>query len=157
PVHEYGHAVMCEMLMRQGLDAFEFAWTDLIIATRNQTPDNQASILAEAWADFITAQVLGGTNYFATTDSKPSKSVNYCPAGGECLEENFVQGSTFETQVRRVASLLEDAFDGHPAGDGPNDASHWTVAAKPFSQNGAYDSDDGDEVVALAGADLETL
>lgn len=156
-VHEYGHAMMCELMMRQGLDAFEIAWTDVIIGTASQAADNQASYLAEGWADFVTAQVVGGTNYFAATGAVDSESVNYCPAGTSCLEENFVEGDTFRVQVRRVASLLQDAFDGHGADLGPNDASHWQTAPEPFVHHGASDSDFGDEAIALAGGGLLKL
>ncbi len=156
PVHEYGHTVMCEMLLRQGLDAFEITWTDVIIATSSQTADNQASYLNEAFADFITAQVLGGTNYFSTVNAIASESVNYCPAGGSCVENNFKSRSDFKSQVARIVSTLHDAFDGHAAGAGPNDASHW-LPSLPFAHAFAIDSDANDEVVALAGSDLRAL
>jgi|GEM_PF-5519501 len=157
PVHEYAHTVMCEMMLRQGFDAFQIAWTDVIISTSSQSVDSEASYLNEAFADFLTAQVLGGANYFAPVGSSPSEDVNYCAAGALCLEENALQGSDFRGQVRRIATLLHDAFDGHGGADAtPNDASHWNTGT-PFAHQGGDDSDRGDETVALAGGDLEAL
>jgi hypothetical protein len=159
PVHEYGHAVMCEMLSRQGPDAFQIAWTDIIFATRDQSAGSEASYLNEAWADFIAEQVVGGSNYFAPGgDSVPSLHMNYCEAGESCYDSNFSGSSTFEDQVARVVSTLHDAFDGHAQGAGPNDGSHWTgPATGPLAHVGAADSDRGDEAVALSGARFETL
>jgi hypothetical protein len=154
-VHEYGHAVMCDMLLDQGIDAFEIAWTQVIKQSNSQGADDEASYVNEAFADFFTAQVLGGTNYFTTPGATASESVNYCDAGAECLDKNFVAGSgaDFRTQVSRVASLLQDAFDGGTAADALNDASHWATGT-PFTSAIANDSDRGDEVVALGGHDL---
>jgi hypothetical protein len=166
-VHEYGHAVMCDMLLKQGLDAFEFAWTDVIRQSASQGAGDQASYLNEAFADFLTAQILGGTNYFPTTSSVESESVNYCPAGGSCLERNYDASDTsglssdaakaaFQAQVRRVAATLQDAFDGQAGTDAPNDASHWQVSA-PYAQLTAHDSDQSDEAVVLSGRDVRDL
>lgn len=151
PVHEYGHAVMCEMLLRQGIDAFEMAWTDIIIATSDQSAGSQASYLNEAWADFLTEQVVGGTNYFAATSSILESDINYCPAGLSCFDENFSGTSDFSAQVARIVSILHDAFDGNPQGLGANDGSHWSrpVSTDPFVYTGVADSDRGDEAVRL--------
>jgi hypothetical protein len=155
PVHEYGHAVMCDMLLDQGIDAFEIAWTQVIKQSASQGADDEASYINEAFADFFTGQVLGGTNYFSTTGSTKSESVNYCNAGSSCLDENYTSpsGADFRTHVRRVASLFQDAFDGQAGAATTNDASHWATGA-PFTSSNAYDSDLGDEAVVLGGHDL---
>jgi len=160
PVHEYGHAVMCEMLLRQGLDTFELAWTDVIQASNDQSAGSEASYLNEAFADFLTEQIVGGTNYFAAaSDVYSNNGINYCIAGGRCYDENFSGRSSFRDQVARVTSILHDAFDGHPQGHGPNDGSHWTEPRGSFrlSHLGAVDSDLADETVRLFGGRLETL
>ncbi|MBM4244302.1 MAG: hypothetical protein FJ148_10870 [Deltaproteobacteria bacterium] len=158
PVHEYGHVVMCEMLQRQGFDAFQMAWTDVIFASGDQSAGSQASYLNEAFADFFTAQVVGGTNYFAPSDAVASKEVNYCKAGAACFDENFSGKSDFEQQVARITSILHDAFDGNPQGLGPNDASHWTrPAGGVLTHVAARDSDLNDETVRLPGAALLDL
>ncbi|HZR80719.1 MAG TPA: hypothetical protein VFD92_06460 [Candidatus Binatia bacterium] len=159
PVHEYGHAVMCEMLAKQGLDAFEMAWTDVIISTASQAPDSQASYLNEAFADFLTEQIVGGTNYFSPSASFDSMDVHYCPAGATCFDENFGSEATFSDQVARIASILHDAFDGNPQGLGPNDGSDWQQLASgaPLTYVGSADSDLKDEGVRLPGTDLITL
>ncbi len=156
PVHEYGHVVMCELLQRQGIDAFLMAWTDVIIASSDQSAGSQASYLNEAFADFLTAQVVGGTNYFEATGAVRSEEVSYCPAGKSCFDENFGDTSSFKGQVARIVSILHDAFDGNPQGLGPNDGSHWT-SASPFTHVALKDSDLADESVRLPGSALEEL
>jgi hypothetical protein len=158
-VHEYGHAAMCELIADQGFGTFLLAWGEVMVGTLSgQGVLCEECILAEAFADFFTAQVVGGTNYFATDDVVSSGNVHYCLAGSRCLEDNFNGFGSFSVEVAQVASILQDAFDGH-AGPGPNDASHWTQAATdaPLTQLGALDSDRADEVVALGGTDLEAL
>jgi hypothetical protein len=167
-VHEYGHAVMCELLQKQGPEAFQIAWTQVILQSATQGAGDSASYLNEAFADFLTAQVLGGTNYFTTPGSVRSESVEYCPAGGSCLERNYDASDTsglsrdadeaaFQAQVRRVATLLQDAFDGQSGTGAPNDASHWQTSGTPYAHAGAHDSDQADEGVALGGRDLDDL
>jgi len=159
PVHEYGHVVMCEMLLNQGIDAFEMAWTDVILATSDQSAGSEASYLNEAWADFLTEQVLGGTNYFAPNSALVSMGINYCPAASTCYDQNFSDQSTFKGQVARVVATLHDAFDGNPQGVGANDGSHWAQSGTgtPFTYVGQNDSDSGDEAVRLPGTALATL
>ena len=158
PVHEYGHVVMCEMLQRQGPDAFQMAWTDVILATSDQSAGNQASYINEAWADFLTAQVVGGTNYFSASAVASSENVNYCTAGAGCFDENFSGTSSFSEQVARIVSILHDAFDGNPQGIGANDGSHWSKAAgSPFVHVAAKDSDLADEGVRLPGSAISEL
>jgi hypothetical protein len=157
-VHEYGHAAMCELIAAQGFGTFLLAWGEVMLGTLTSQEFCESCVFAEAFADFFTAQVVGGTNYFSTDDVVSSANVHYCLAGSRCLEENFTGFGSFGVDVAHVASILHDAFDGH-AGPGPNDASHWTRAATgdPLTFLGAADSDRADEVVALFGTDLETL
>jgi hypothetical protein len=157
-VHEYAHTAMCNLLSRQGFDAFQFAWTDVILATSDQSAGSEASYINEAFADFISSQVVGGTNYFAPSGSLLAGHMNYCEAGLDCVETNFRDASSFRGQVARVVSLLHDAFDGHAHGAGPNDGSHWTpVTDAPFAHVGAADSDNVDETAQLPGTRLLTL
>ena len=173
PVHEYGHAIMCQMLLDRGYPTFDLAWTDIIVATSHQSAGNEATYINEAFADFIAAQVVGGTNYFPTADSRlaTGKEMSYCNAATtdtspHCLEKNYTAGdltgglssdagqAAFQAQVRRVASILQDAFDGHL---GPNDASAWDTYSTPFVSNVADDSDAQDEAIELDGPDLVHL
>jgi hypothetical protein len=128
--HEYGHAAMCSLL---GAGHVQTAWTQVILQSATHAPNDEASYIAEAFADFITAQVAGGTNYFAVPDSRESLGVNYADRDGDGLEHNYtdadLSGSLkpeYHAKVRRVAALLHDAFDGHNgAATQPNDAQHW--------------------------------
>jgi hypothetical protein len=158
-VHEYGHAVMCSLLARQGFFTLQTAWTDLIFASASVEADNETRYVAEGFADFLAAQVGGGTNYFvpsfplaagvscntAATDPhwRWSENVHYCVAT-PCLEgdsgDNYHEdhrhcmdsvAPAFQAQVRRVASLLHDAFDGHTGPTAMNTGIHW----EPSSSN----------------------
>jgi hypothetical protein len=165
PVHEYGHAVMCDMLLDQGPDAFMIAWTQVILQSAGQGADDEASYINEGFADFIAGQVVGGTNYFPTSSSAKSEAVNYCDASSDCLERNYLatdlgdlgtDNPEFRAQVRRAASLLQDAFDGPDGVAALNDASHWDTGT-PFTTSIAHDSERGDEAVVLGGGDLIAL
>lgn len=167
-VHEYGHAVMCDLITAQGVAgeaSFQSIWTQVILGSANQSGDNEASYIAEAFADFITSQVIGGTNYFMPSDSFSSESINYCQAGSaNCVDENFDQGqgtgsTRFRAQVRRVEGILHDVFDGHLVSNKPNDGSHWLVATPGGVPRNAVspDSDRRDECVALRGTELDAL
>jgi len=172
--HEYGHAIMCDMLRKESLFAFEKVWTEVIIGSAYQTTDYPASIIAEAFADYITSQVVGGTNYFPPTDYMLAGGIYYCDAqtdtgAGNCLDENFTQSNVvgleqrnspeFNAEIRRMATILHDAFDGHAETTKPNDGSHWdkpSGSAVIIPAAGNY-SDIGDEAIALDGSALVEL
>jgi hypothetical protein len=170
-VHEYGHAVMCSMLAKQGLIDFQKAWTDVIIASSDQSGNNDTSYIVEAFADFITSQVVGGTNYFAANSvfNLADSEINYCNANnGSCMDSNFTDNAittndktAFKDQVRRVATLLHDAFDGHTGLFRPNDGSHWEMRSgnsflTQVSGNNSVASNDGENIV-LQGSSLASL
>lgn len=170
--HEYGHAIMCDLLINESMVAFQTVWTDVILSSASQTADDHASVIAEAFADYISSQVIGGTNYFTTVDSTEHGGINYCDAlsgtGSEsCLEVNYTASDTnspservrFTESIRHLTSLMHDAFDGHVEALQPNDASHWSdqldgVTLLPSAGN--Y-TDSNDDVIALEGAALKGL
>ncbi len=156
PTHEYGHAVMCAMLAKQD-DKFQTAWTDVILSTLNQSAECEPCYIAEAFADFITSQVIGGTNYFGGIDAVVAGPMNYWNPSRDSLEQDF-QGSTtdFELQIARVVSILHDAFDGWSWPEDPNDGSHWEWSSldNHFNHVLGNRSDTGDETIALEGHEL---
>lgn len=169
-VHEYGHAVMCDMMARQSLADFQTAWTDVIFASAEQTATNATSYIAEAFADFIASQVVGGTNYFPPTDTaseyESSNSMDYCKASSAgCIDSNFheqhlpANDNGFRAQVRRVAGILHDAFDGHVLAEDPNDGAHWdkTGSATYVTNILGNTSDLDDEAIALPGPGIMDL
>ncbi len=101
----------------------------------------------EAWADFFAGQTAGGYNDFSLENgaADPQGVMGYCDGtrdattGGACWDWNYVEDSTarpnpnapFEDigtplQMRRVATTLFDAFDGHPrGGDDPGQGDFW--------------------------------
>lgn len=170
--HEYGHAIMCDMLVNESMIAFQTVWTDVILSSASQTADDHASVIAEAFADYITSQVIGGTNYFETLDSQLEGGVNYCDAlsstGSEsCLERNYTASDTnsssesdlFRASIRHLVSIMHDAFDGHADPQQPNDASHWSDQLNGFTllpSVGNY-TDSSDDNIVLEGTALERL
>jgi hypothetical protein len=166
--HEYGHAIMCDMFLNEGLLAFENVWTDVIVGSAFQSTDFPASIIAEGFADYITSQVVGGTNYFPPSDYMTSLEVHYCDAQMACMDEDFTQSNVsdlgnhkpeFKAQIRWLTSILHDAFDGHTETTKPNDGSHWykssgSASIIPISGN---DSDLNDESITLDGSALVEL
>lgn len=156
PVHEYGHAVMCHLLGSQGSDAFQLAWTDVIFATADQSAGNDTSYINEAFADFLTSQIVGGTNYFSPDGAfELSEGIKYCETGEDCLEHDFSSQSSFENQVARITSLLHDAFDR--TGDS-NDGSHWFDDGNgKLLPARLADSVKSDEEIELAPTDLEAI
>lgn len=165
PVHEYGHAVMCELMRDAGRSFFEVAWTDVITGTLDKSPDNEAWVVNEAFADFISSQVLGATNYVDPFGSHEQGDMHYALAGNAGLERNFqrIANPDLEDQVGFVASILHDLFDGHGDRPEPSDGTHWSTfewAPDAFTlvwDGGLEDSDDGDEGVALVGPALLDL
>lgn len=172
-VHEYSHTVMCALLARHGDGMLQRTWAGVILATLlGQT--GEESYMAEAFADFLTAQVVGGTNYFAVSDTRFSLDVDYCNANaGPCLDENYDASDLsdlpsnldperidFLAQVRRVATILHDAFDGHAGADAtlPNDGALWVLGftSAPINHP-ANTADLRDEAIALEGAHLPTV
>jgi hypothetical protein len=177
-VHEYGHAVMCSLLAGEGDGTFQAAWTEVIFASLSTAADNDTRYIAEGFADFLTAQVVGGTNYFApsfplapttpcnTAATDPywrwSEGLHYCIAS-PCLEgdagDNYHEGDrhcmdniapAFQAQVRRVAALLHDAFDGHTGPTAVNTGIHWTPSGTDLIPKPTSMGPD-DDPVAMAG------
>lgn len=168
-VHEYSHTVMCTLLARHD-DLLQRTWAEVILTTLlGQT--GEQSYMAEAFADFLTSQVVGGTNYFAVSHTQRSLDVDYCNATiGPCVDENFdasdlpfnpdPEKAAFLAQVRRVATILHDAFDGHAGTDVtlPNDGALWALGANNMLINQRSNTVDlRDETVALDGTSLPTI
>ncbi len=178
--HEYGHFALCDMMYRADPGKASSAWTSTAadtIATQILKQDQsqfENVYMNEAIADFFSAQIAGGVNYFppagafnADFITNPTTSANWndpmvwC---GEvlnplrCIEDNFgawtfgtatsatIPGTSrpkqvtspfrdtalnslpFLDQVARVASLVHDAFDGHPnfpASNTPGNGGAW--------------------------------
>lgn len=154
PVHEYGHIVLCSMARDVNGEAYlEIAWTDIILGLFNQNASNSSWVFNEAFADFISSQVLGATNYVKLTNSKIG-GMYYPSAGSEGLEKNFtdLQNPDLEEEVARVASIFHDFFDGNGGNSEPNDGTHWGFSNGIQWDGGVEDSDLGDEQVSIPGS-----
>jgi hypothetical protein len=166
--HEYGHFATCSMLYDSGVTRLSTAWTsavaDRIMSGAVPPASADEAYAIEAFADFFAGQVVGGTNYFqAGTIS--SLSISYCDANApnpnNCLDRNFSNQSDFHAQVARVATTLEDAFDGAFTG------AHRLINGNVWTQpspgapvvwaGGAYSGDAFDEEVYLPGPAIRSF
>lgn len=92
PTHEYGHHVLCDLMIDNNIAKFAEAWTNVIINIfGDQNPDAGSDMLYsnEAWADFFTLQVVGGTNYPTLPNAQSTGGIGYCPvAPPSCSASN---------------------------------------------------------------------
>jgi hypothetical protein len=176
--HEYGHFAMCSLL-------YDEDWTKMVLipsliiqraaeGTYGDATDEAAYIM-EGWADFFAGQTANGANYFAMENEIGQEtSMAYCrgdSASGPCWDWNYVEdldstmvGSVgsygFLHQVRRVATTLSDAFDGHAFGTNmPGNGDFWTQQdGRGFVvQAATHTGDAKDENVTLAGPEIREL
>ncbi len=142
PTHEYGHFVMCALMYDEGAYDFGSAYTGVImasLASEKERAEDDQSYVAEAWADFFSAQVAGGVNYYVpfgetAAGRLPATSAHmaYCdPREPSCMDNNVggpkrslplapygvlgVNGTAFEFKIEKVVTTLHDVFDGNPA------------------------------------------
>jgi sugar lactone lactonase YvrE len=136
-VHEYGHAVLCDMIRsRSGYLDHSAVWLQATYESIRQRPGDETGYINEAFADFLSAQVVGATNYFFTSNDQVSQEyMYYCDAGSNsttpCVERNFSDSAEFGDQVARIATLLHDAFDAEAPCDPEqyfNDGTHWDLS-----------------------------
>lgn len=136
--HEYGHYSLCDMLT----DANEFADDYIIWSTIGNGDTLQPGVryMNEAFADFVTANVVGGADYQWLQNASPIPPPGPPAGRGEyplycfsdlddpadptddneptCWDENLradPQNGGDPAGIGRIATLLMDAFDGHPA------------------------------------------
>jgi hypothetical protein len=123
------------------------AWADVIVGSlTGQAPTSEQAVIAEGFADFMTLQVAGGTNYvLGDKVAAASRSVSYCDGASSlstgCFEANSLRcegaGCTFDQNVKWAVSVFQDTFDRVPTTgldvtnpniNLPNDGSHWTLS-----------------------------
>jgi hypothetical protein len=132
--HEYGHFALCSMIASEGeaLSTLTSMTMETIFAGQDFGPDAEARILNEAFADFFTAQVVGGTNYYApegSLDDFEAGEMNYCIVP-PCLERNMSETATARDIIARDITIFMDAFDGHDGSAVPNAADSWVESAQ---------------------------
>jgi hypothetical protein len=174
--HEYGHFAMCSLLSDE--DPTKMVNIPSLIVQRVLDGEygdatDEAAYIMEGWADFFAGQLASGANYFdMENEIGDESSMTYCKGDsqGPCWDWNYVDdmdatsaGGTgsigFLHQVRRVATTLHDAFDGHPFGtDMPGQGDFWTQTGSNYlAEASSHNGDAHDEVIALPGSDLRTL
>jgi hypothetical protein len=120
--HEYGHYVLCSVLKRAGL--LRLVYSQMTESRLNPFRRPQAPAdINEGFADFLAAQLVGGTNYFEPGDPQDyfdtysSNAMMYCHTGrGQCMETNDNTPTTSDESKARYARLLHDVFDAGSPG-----------------------------------------
>ncbi len=182
--HEYGHFAMCSMLYDE--DKTKSAKIPSLIVQRivegmYMNVGDETTRVMEAWADFFAGQTAGGYNYFNLQNGQPDSQgiMKYCEgtsdarAGGACWDWNYVEDTTATKnpanstedvgtplQMRRFATTLFDAFDGHARGGddpGAGDFWHYDAASARFVPATSHRGDAADEIVALSGPAMRTM
>lgn len=187
--HEYGHFLMCDMFHDVSRRDFGRAYGevihDVVVNSGDVLPEDDARIIAEGWADFYAAQVVGGTDYFDTYGARSGvgddfDDMAYCeqPRFGPwypCTEDN-VGGpkgafpemvSPISDDARRsigtFATLMVDAFDRTTVSPSAINAGvRWTFTpvAPANPKPGARPTLGAglpDEVVSLEGSQLREM
>jgi hypothetical protein len=155
-VHEYGHTVMCALMAHD----FETVFPQLMLEAASQGPGDEAAYLTEGFADFMASQVVGGTDYFGVAHHYNSNDIDYARSEPTVtgaisvgLDEDFKENAdgsndaTFTSQVRRVASLLHDFFDGSDQPGAPNSGIHWRLNSNGYLVHDPRAIADDDDVV----------
>ena len=184
PVHEYGHFVFCTLLDDVGTNAFDLVWSQ-VLDPRNFGNDSSTAVKAlnEGFADWFASQVVGGTDYFVTTNATLEREEGEYfyntggPSNGGGMEANvggppcgplpcFDAGGWKATDrvVGTVATLLHDAIDqddcaGDPVcrDEGRSDSAVWDTSAMtgPFTPVKPFKLDHAaDEAIQIAPAEV---
>ena len=161
--HEYGHYVFCDLIARSNPATFRDIWVPIVaqtLLTNPPLPGARGAALNEGFADYIAAQVVGGTNWFVPASSRASNFVNYCdPTATNCMDDNIGgPGATavlggFAAPVGRNTTILHDVFDGHAVfTDSPGNGAAWTFGpALTFAAGYTPAADAMDEPVMSFG------
>jgi len=141
--HEYGHYAMCSMIYDHGsieaLATLTHVAVSTIMAGEEIDPEDETRILNEAFADFVSAQVVGGVSYYWDPpgtlygghmyycDNHPcDPGVTSCE-NALCLERNRFETATGRQVIARDITILMDAFDGVDAWHSPNAGDSWVL------------------------------
>lgn len=175
--HEYGHFVMCSLLFAEdSTKAVQIPslYIQRIAEGTYMDVGDETTRIMEAFADYFAGQTANGYNYIDLQNQTPSGHVKYCQGDvSDCWDWNYVEdtNTTIDpgnptqalgtpNMMRRVATTLHDAFDGHPAGgNNPGSGNFWSWFA-PYSlyqQASPRVGHSGDEPVVLPGSALRTL
>ncbi|HOU91759.1 MAG TPA: tumor necrosis factor receptor family protein, partial [Polyangiaceae bacterium] len=130
--HEYGHFALCSLLYDRNPDLLNMFLKDRIQSGGTIEATDEVSVLSDAFADFVAAQVVGGVDYPDPSQILWSNGVSYCAwtaTGLPCMEGNangldtsgeflHMDGGDAATaagylELARVGTIWHDAFDGH--------------------------------------------
>ena len=176
PTHEYGHFAMCALLYdedRTKAVAIPSLLIQRIAEGTYMDVGDETTRIMEAFADYFAGQVASGYNYFWLENGRSQDNiVSYCDGGSSsCWDFNYVEDTNMTpdpynsttaqgtpNQMRRVATTMLDAFDGHTGrGDNPGSGDFWTWNGARFVPSTTPAGDAKDEPIVLAGPALRTL
>ncbi|HEX4406875.1 MAG TPA: hypothetical protein VH560_18680 [Polyangia bacterium] len=182
--HEYGHFAMCSMLYdedKQKSAKIPSLIVQRIVEGTYMNVGDETTRIMEGWADYFAGQTAGGYGYFDLQNgqSDAQGGMKYCEgtsdarAGGACWDWNYVEDTTAvkdpanvtedvgtPLQMRRFATTLFDAFDGHARGGddpGAGDFWHYDAASARFVPATNHRGDATDETVALPGSAMRAM
>jgi hypothetical protein len=168
--HEYGHFTLCNLLDSVNAAQFAVAYDEAAASgfITGQASSATGSVMNESFADLISSQVVGGTNYGKPSTGNPLASSNmiYCraqtsPTPPVCIDDNVASiypnpnVQAFNDEVLRATSLYTDAFDGNPFPpdvDSPTNGAEWSASGSGMVLAPFPGPASKDDVVGLAGA-----
>ncbi len=149
--HEYGHYALCDLVRKSGqtlTEDFILTLDSLAAGGGDPTPDEEARIVNEAFADFFALQIAGGANYgwlrhldgripaippstsrsipggFTFSTGVPGADANIFGSSSDVYDGPSATVEDFA--VGRLAGLMHDLFDGRlHGGAGPGSADAW--------------------------------
>lgn|GEM_PF-4158182 len=132
--HEYGHFALCHLVREHGAyEPADFVLTLETVSQGDPDPPDETRVTNEVFADFFAVQVANAPDYFEVVgkDTLPSGRV---VVGLPGADQNMFAFPTVNTPsalsygaVGRLATLIQDAFDGNFSRDFcPNSGDGWT-------------------------------
>lgn len=163
--HEYGHFVACHLARRYGwgeLDDLVLTLETVLAGQGTPDPNEEARLVNEALADFFAGQVANASDYYPFNGGAPKPGVSSGTRGETSvlapgLDDNQFLATTGRQAIGRLATLLQDVYDGQANGVlGPTNGDAWagTPPSIPISYSVRADGDTDLENVALGGSDI---
>jgi hypothetical protein len=174
--HEYGHFTLCNLLDSVNAAQFAVAYDEAAASgfITGQGTSATGSVMNESFADLISSQVMGATNYGVPHSAHSSANMNYCLASAsDCIDFNptngpvqaidggssgespspYYPGLSFQNECLRATSLYTDAFDGWSllSLNPPTNGNEWSVNGSGIAISPGPGQSASDEVVSLPG------
>lgn len=158
--HEYGHYALCTLskqLSGKVTQDVVLTWDTIAAGQGNPDPDEEARVINEAFADFFAGQVAGAYDYFEFLGQSSGQMNVAVRRPG--LDHNHFSKANGELAVGRLATLLQDLFDGHPKlTPAPSSGDAWEEwMPGKIDWSDRTDGDTDPEQISLSGVDVATF